>query len=492
VLDETDVDPKQRAEFFRSEQFPLRAVGKDAAALHHDDAIDLRENVGDVVGDHQNADALLGDAAEGFTELALGCEVEGVGGLVEEQHVGLVDEGAGDHDAALFAGRHFADQFRFEMRGLHEQEGVVGALAHFRRDVEVGPKGGGRKESGNDGVETTGHGGALARQFGGDDAEVGAKLRDIPPLAAEEAQLGGGRDDGIALAGDGFDQRRFAAAVGAENGEVLAISDAQGDIVEDDIVATGDADVAHREEVGFAEGRGQEKIIAEARRRTRRWLMSSVSGVHLNLWKKRLGRVPPSVWENAEIETLVLADNDLAEAPEQLGRLHKLRMLDLGHNVLTGIPDSLGDLEGLTDFLYLHDNRLTALPATLGKLKRLRYLNIGENAFAKLPAAVCAMEGLVELRASDNRLTSLPECVGQLTRLRELHLRNNRLSTLPAWMGEMLELRQIDLRGNPLQSLPEAMATLPRLEKIDLRWVTTLTAPGWIGDLEARGCLVYW
>jgi len=80
------------------------------------------------------------------------------------------------------------------------------------------------------------------------------------------------------------------------------------------------------------------------------------SASHLNLWKKRLGRVPDSVWEQTELETLVLADNDLTEVSEQIGRLKKLRMLDLGHNQLTRVPDALADLDGLTDFLYLHDN----------------------------------------------------------------------------------------------------------------------------------------
>src|SRR6266853_3706190 len=97
---------------------------------------------------------------------------------------------------------------------------------------------------------------------------------------------------------------------------------------------------------------------------------------HLNVWKKRLGRVPESVWEQTELETLVLADNELSEVSGEIGRLKKLRMLDLGHNQLTRVPDALGDLDGLTDFLYLHDNRLTALPPAIERLSKLRYLNI--------------------------------------------------------------------------------------------------------------------
>ncbi len=92
--------------------------------------------------------------------------------------------------------------------------------------------------------------------------------------------------------------------------------------------------------------------------------MQNDSGSHLNLWKQRLGQVPGYVWEQEELETLILADNDLTEVSEQIGRLKRLRMLDLGHNQLATLPDSLGYLDGLSDFLYLHDNRLSSLPSS--------------------------------------------------------------------------------------------------------------------------------
>jgi len=328
---------------------------------------------------------------------------------------------------------------------------------------------------------------------------VGTELRDVPTVATEEAELGGRRDDGVALAGNGFDECGFTAAVGTEDGHVFAVGDAQRNIVQNDVVATGDGDIAHEEKVGRIGWKrpGHREIIAELRMRSKSagsgsGRMTTMAEVHLNLWKKHLGSVPDEVWAQTDLETLVLADNDLTELSEKVGQLRKLRMLDLGHNRLERLPDAMGDLKELTSFLYLHDNRLTGLPSSMARLRQLRYLNISENLLTLLPEPVCDMSGLQELRATDNQIGELPEEIGRLSRLRELHLRNNRLTALPDAVGRLDELRQIDLRGNPLQSLPETMAGLPKLEKIDLRWVTTLRAPAWLEWLEDRGCLVYW
>jgi Leucine-rich repeat (LRR) protein len=121
--------------------------------------------------------------------------------------------------------------------------------------------------------------------------------------------------------------------------------------------------------------------------------------------------------------TLVLADNHLSEVSDQISRLRKLRMLDLGRNQLTRLPDALADLDGLTDFLYLHDNRLASLPWSLARLTKLRYLNISENAFEIFPECVSGMASLIELRVTHNKLSSLPDSIARLTNLRELHLR---------------------------------------------------------------------
>jgi len=51
--------------------------------------------------------------------------------------------------------------------------------------------------------------------------------------------------------------------------------------------------------------------------------MPAPSASSLNLWKKHLGQVPDSVWQQTEIETLILADNSLSELSSQIGHLKK-------------------------------------------------------------------------------------------------------------------------------------------------------------------------
>ena len=89
----------------------------------------------------------------------------------------------------------------------------------------------------------------------------------------------------------------------------------------------------------------------------------------INLWKKNLRHVPDEVWQQTAAEVLILADNRLTNISPAVSALQALRTLDLGHNQLADLPDTIGDLTALRDFLYLHDNRLTSLPPSLSRLQ---------------------------------------------------------------------------------------------------------------------------
>ena len=62
--------------------------------------------------------------------------------------------------------------------------------------------------------------------------------------------------------------------------------------------------------------------------------MKAAAGMDINLWKRLSGVVPEEVWDQVEARTLVLADNGLTEISPRIGEFGRLRMLDLGHNLL--------------------------------------------------------------------------------------------------------------------------------------------------------------
>lgn len=118
MLGEVDGGLEEVGEGGGGEEFGAGAVSDDTTFAHEEDAGDFGDDVGDVVGNEEDAGAALGERAEEAAELALSGEVEGVGGLVEQEHgeAGAgggagADESAGDHDPALLAGGHLADQF---------------------------------------------------------------------------------------------------------------------------------------------------------------------------------------------------------------------------------------------------------------------------------------------------------------------------------------------------------------------------------------------
>ena len=191
------------------------------------------------MGDEEDASSLLRETAEEVAQVGLRGEIEGVGWLVEEEHLGGRDEGAANHDATLLAGGHFAHGLVGELGCVDLMENFVGAGAHGVGDGEVGPEGGTGEEAGEDSVAASSGEGLLAGKFGRDNAEALFEFGEVPAVAAEDAYLGFRLGDWVALAGDGLDEGGLTAAVGAEDGDVLAGVDGEIDVVEDDVLAAG-------------------------------------------------------------------------------------------------------------------------------------------------------------------------------------------------------------------------------------------------------------
>ncbi|XP_059823676.1 leucine-rich repeat and calponin homology domain-containing protein 1 isoform X2 [Hypanus sabinus] len=178
--------------------------------------------------------------------------------------------------------------------------------------------------------------------------------------------------------------------------------------------------------------RSLERALAEA----------AGSGI-LGLSGRKLKEFPRSVTGHDLSDTVQadLSKNRLSEIPMEVSHFISLEMLNLYHNCIRVIPDTVINLQALTN------------------------LNLSRNQLSTLPLCICALP-LKVLVVSNNKLVSLPEDIGQLKCLMELDVSCNEITVLPQQMGQLKSLRELNVRRNYLQILPEELADLP-LVKLD-------------------------
>jgi hypothetical protein len=152
----------------------------------------------------------------------------------------------------------------------------------------------------------------------------------------------------------------------------------------------------------------------------------------------------------------------LTEFPREIFDLaDTLEILDLSGNALTTLPDDLPRLHKLR-VLFCSNNRFTTLPAVLGQCPQLSMMGFKANQIHTVPAGALP-HTLRWLILTDNHIEQLPATLGQCTGMQKLMLAGNRLRALPTELGACLQLELLRISANALPELPPMLLELPKL-----------------------------
>ena len=178
------------------------------------------------------------------------------------------------------------------------------------------------------------------------------------------------------------------------------------------------------------------------------------------------GSIPDELGNLTSLDEFVCTTCDLSGGiPSTFQNLSNLRELHLNNNNLSGsIPAFLGDLSNL-ELLILDINNFTGnIPSRLGNLSNLRFLNINDNNFSgSIPSELGSLSSLNFLNISNAGLSgSIPPELGNLAELRRLYLQNNSLSgSIPAELGKLNKNYTFDLSYNNLSgNIPASLGNL--------------------------------
>ncbi|KAB1199541.1 Receptor-like protein 12 [Morella rubra] len=177
----------------------------------------------------------------------------------------------------------------------------------------------------------------------------------------------------------------------------------------------------------------------------------------LNLSRVNISSIVPNLLGNASsLRLLYLRGCGLrGDFPIVIFKLPNLQALNVSCNAyLTGyFPDSIGNLQSLTQLKLSCCNFSGSIPSSIGNLARLSVLVLWRNQLIGLiPSSIENLTGLSVLDLGTNQLTCpIPSSFGNLTQLNALYLNNNHLTgPIPSSIGNLIKLNSLFLGNNQL------------------------------------------
>ena len=179
-----------------------------------------------------------------------------------------------------------------------------------------------------------------------------------------------------------------------------------------------------------------------------------------------LTEFPREIFDLADsLEILNLSGNQLSSLPDDLPRLHKLRVIFCSDNLFTELPAVLGSCKRLT-MVGFKANQISNVPYE-ALAPTLRWLILTDNRIQSLPSSIGQCRQMQKLMLAGNQLSELPAELGNCTQLELLRLSANQFSVLPPWLLTMPCLAWLAIAGNPLTDSFEAARQAPSMAEID-------------------------
>lgn len=186
----------------------------------------------------------------------------------------------------------------------------------------------------------------------------------------------------------------------------------------------------------------------------------------LNLSSNGLDHLPESVTCLSMLECLDVSDNVLTCLPDKLQCLQRLRQLYVSNNQLRLLPAWIEHLPALEE-LRLEKNQLTGSPLSdtlASNCRRLRVLNLGRNLIRNITNSIVGLENLEWLDLGNGE----DGCTESTTRSIASSTVYNWIWQLPPFLDSLRRLRHLNLYAIRLEELPDAFGYLANLEWLNL------------------------
>ncbi|ESP02175.1 hypothetical protein LOTGIDRAFT_111299 [Lottia gigantea] len=170
-----------------------------------------------------------------------------------------------------------------------------------------------------------------------------------------------------------------------------------------------------------------------------------------------------------ELRALQLDHNEILSLPDTISSFKNLVTLDISANNMTQLSSELVKLHNLKTFIARNNCFDTdSLPKDFGLLRSLEVLHLGGNNFIDMPAQITELPSLRCLYMGGNKISHIGGNIKDFSKLEILYLGGNCLVEIPAEIGYLQKLTALVLCDNQIQSLPPTLIHLQSLRSLSL------------------------
>ncbi|KAI9081608.1 hypothetical protein K1719_036494 [Acacia pycnantha] len=232
------------------------------------------------------------------------------------------------------------------------------------------------------------------------------------------------------------------------------------------------------------------------------WLGEFPFLTHLNLaWNQLTSSFPIAIQNISTLNFLDLSSNNLTYAVP-VWFIKRVEHVNLTNNKFFTLESSCRSnskinskniLERNLQALDLSHNELKDVADSLGQLKNLEHLNLASNLlYGPIPLSFRNLMKLQELILEDNHFNgTIPTFLGRFSSLRELHLSDNHLKgRIPDSLGKLQNLKVLDLSNNSLEG-PLGEIHLRNLSSLNdltlgMNKLSVDLAPNWLPPFQLK------
>jgi Leucine-rich repeat (LRR) protein len=169
----------------------------------------------------------------------------------------------------------------------------------------------------------------------------------------------------------------------------------------------------------------------------------------LQIFRMAISRVDKRISNLTNLETLDLRGTQLDSILPEIGRLKKLKKLQLP--MLTEpLPESISELSELESLEVNFNGVENPFPKSIAGLKSLSLLKVVARGAKALPDGFKHLHSLKNIDIEDSEMDEIPPEICELGGLLILRLRNNKIAKVPLERCALHSLKVLDLIRNPI------------------------------------------